>query len=127
MFGLSYNKGQYPGTAYVLSSALSVDELDSVASGALSLAQDERTLLTSSAVLELKEIAPGRYASSVTGSGSVATAKPSRSGKPEAVVMALAGNKAVQLTSDELDVSHAYLSRHDSGVTFSFTFVEYFQ
>lgn len=127
MFGLSYNKGQYTGTAYVLSSALSVDELDSVASGALSLSQDERTLLTSSAVLELKEIAPGRYSSSVTGSGSVATAKPSRSGKPDSVVMVLTGNKAVQLTSDELDVSHAYLSRHDSGVTFSFTFVEYFQ
>ena len=127
MFGLSYNTGKYTGTAYVLSSELTEDELYSVASGTLSLAQDERTILTSSAVLELKEIASGRYAYSVTGSGSVSTAKPSRNGKPEAVVMALTENKAVQLTSDELEVSHQYLSRHDAGVTFSFTFVEYFQ
>lgn len=126
MFGLSYNKGQYTGTAYVLSSPLSDTELDEVASGALTLGSDSRTLLSSDATLELKEVASGRYASSVTGSGSVSTATPSRNGKPEAIVMFLA-DRAVQLSADELSMSHAYLSRHDLGVSFSFTFVEYVQ
>lgn len=127
MFGLAYNKGQYSGQAYVLSAPLTDAEIDAVAAGALALSSDARTLLSSAATLELKEVASGRYESSLTGSGSVATAKPARNGKPEAIVMALSDNKAVQLTSDELSVSHSYLSRHDTGVTFSFTFVEYIQ
>ena len=127
MFGLAYNKGQYSGQAYVLSAPLTDAEIGAVAAGTLALSSDARTLLSSAATLELKEVASGRYSSSLTGSGYVATAKPARNGKPEAIVMALSDNKAVQFTSDELSVSHAYLSRHDTGVTFSFTFVEYIQ
>lgn len=121
MFGLTYSKDKYTGTAYVLTSELSSSELDAVASGALDLSRDIRTLLFSAASIDIKEVASGRYASSVTTDCVINTARPVRNGIPKAVVVKLTGSRAVQVSSNEFVLSHKYLSRHDEGVTFTFT------
>jgi hypothetical protein len=125
MFGLTFNKGAYSCTAYVMSSSLSASELDSVATGALSLASDTRVLLSSTATLELKEQVSGRYATAVSGSCSLTQATPIRNGEPSSIVLFSAeAGVAVQMLKSEITSSHKYLSRHDKPVTFSFGFVE---